>query len=133
MKSGGKGPCFLYKPETQAPKTETTVVSEEAIAEVVKNPVTQTQVLTTAQSKNEEPAANIQAVMDCNPYSSKMNLLGVTALVTRFVKRSTKRGTQVNAEDMKNAEILWLKSVQSSVLQARVESFEERKREESTY
>ena len=110
-----KGPCFLYKPETQAPKTETTVVSEEAIAEVVKNPVTQTQVLTTAQSKNEEPAANIQAVMDCNPYSSKMNLLGVTALVTRFVKRSTKRGTQVNAEDMKNAEILWLKSVQSSV------------------
>ena len=110
-----KGPCFLYKPEIEWPKTEATVVAEEAIVEVVKNPVTQTQALTTAQSKNEEPATNIQAVMNCNRYSSKAKLLGVTALDTRFVKRFTKRGTQVNAEDMKNAEILWLKGVQSSV------------------
>ena len=106
-----KGPCFLYKPETQWPKTEAIVVSEEAIAELVKNPVTQTHVLTTAKSKNEERAANIQAVMDCNRYSSKTKLLQVTALVARFVKRFTKQGTQVNAEDMKDAEILWLKSV----------------------
>ena len=110
-----KGPCFLYKSEAEWPKTEATVMSEEATAEEVKNPVTQTHVMTTVQSENEEPTANIQAIMDCNRYSSKTKLLRVTALVRRFVKLSTKRGTQVDAEEMRDAEILWLKSVQSTV------------------
>ena len=57
--------------------------------------------------------------MDCNKYNSKTKLLRVTALILRAVRKmkgmeSTIESEELNAENLKEAEQLWLKSIQLS-------------------
>ena len=70
-------------------------------------------VLTTSAQVSQP---NVHQVIDANRYSSWKRLLRVTAYVLWFVRRSpTKRGLELDAEEMQSAEELWIKSIQSVV------------------
>lgn len=118
-----KGPEFLYKPESEWPRTTDNTETASSMKEIVKNPAAVTHTLATQYLGTETNKlflhADIKAIMSCNDYSSKSRLLRVTALVLRFVRKlkhreKAKESVHLNAEDLKEAEGLWIRSIQSS-------------------
>ena len=118
-----KGPEFLYKPESEWPRTTDNTETAFSMKEIVKNPAAVTHTLATQYLGTETNKlflhADIKAIMSCNDYSSKSRLLRVTALVLRFVRKlkhreKAKESVHLNAEDLKEAEGLWIRSIQSS-------------------
>ena len=90
---------------------------------VVKNPTMLTHKLTTPNLSNESvglfSCANIGAIMDYNEYHTKAKFLRVTAIIFRAIRKMKRievanESEQLNAENLKEAERLWLKSIQSS-------------------
>ena len=96
--------------------------------EVVKNPVKQTHALASTaprtNDKDDVSNVNLEAIIDCNRYSSKTKLLRVTALVLKFVKHLKREErarmtelVEINAKELLEAEMLWLKSIQSTAFE----------------
>jgi hypothetical protein len=96
--------------------------------EVVKHPVKQTHALASTAprtiEKDDVSNVNLEAIIDCNRYSSKTKLLRVTALVLKFVKHlkreeraRMKEPVEINAKELLDAEMLWLKSIQSTAFE----------------
>ncbi|CAB4032048.1 Hypothetical predicted protein, partial [Paramuricea clavata] len=74
--------------------------------------------------KDDVSNVNLEAIIDCNRYSSKTKLLRVTALVLKFVKHlkleegaRTTEPVEINAKELLEAEMLWLKSIQSAAFE----------------
>ena len=119
-----KGPEFLYKPEAEWPQEVEIEESESCMNEELKNPKEVTHSLTTTNpsTKSRElfAYANIGAIMDCNKYNSKTKLLRVTALFLRAVRKMKRRKNdtledkELTADNLREAEKLWLKSIQLS-------------------
>ncbi|XP_028413524.1 uncharacterized protein LOC114536361 [Dendronephthya gigantea] len=116
-----EGPEFLYKSETEWPKKVENKENEASMNEVVKNPTTVTHTLTNLSTESVRlfSHANIGAIMDCNEFHSKTKLLRVTTMVLRAVRKMKRievanESEQLNAENLKEAEMLWLKSIQLS-------------------
>jgi hypothetical protein len=67
--------------------------------------------------------------MDCDRYSSKLKLLRVTAFVLLCVRRMKRRENameqiHLNAENLKEAENIWIRSVQSTAFPEENSTFE---------
>lgn len=118
-----KGPDFLYKPEAEWPQEIEIKETESVLNEVVKNPKEMTHTLTTTNPATKAVElfshANIGVIMNCDEYNSKTKLLRVTALVLRAVRKMKRMegsalDKELTADNLKEAEKLWLKSIQLS-------------------
>ena len=133
-----KGPEFLYKPESEWPRTIDNTETASSMKEIVKNPAAVTHTLATQYLGTETNKlflhADIKAIMSCNDYSSKSRLLRVTALVLRFVRNlkhreKAKESVHLNAEELKEAEGLWIRSIQSSAFPEEIQRLNTRQKE----
>ena len=107
-----KGPDFLYNVEEEWPREDNShSENEHAMKEIVKNPATITHVLVSGEQVRQ---IGLHQIIDANRYSSLTKLLHVTAYVLRFTRTSKeKRGPELNAEEIRAAEELWIKSIQN--------------------
>ena len=122
------GPKFLKLARDHWPESiQISALSdnEEAIQEVIKNPVSVTHSLVTTGS--EDQSVNLSQIIDIERYSTVTRLLRVTAYIlrfTRYVKKSVSdREThqspgqssrkELNAQELNQAETLWIKTVQT--------------------
>ena len=119
------GPEFLTRDEEGWPKCPARNPSEsdEVLREVVKQPSNVVRSLVTNEVQ-QRPVADLSKIIDVDRYSSMKKLLRVTAYILRFInalKRAQQRTRPVNeppvsdqltAEEVKKAQLLWIKSVQ---------------------
>ena len=110
-KSWWKGPEFLYKPEREWPEDNDTCSDNgNALEEIVRNPAITTHALITT---SQVQLIGVHQTVDATHYSSWKKLLRVTAYVLRFVNRTNvKRSLELEAEEIRSAEELWIKSIQ---------------------
>jgi hypothetical protein len=119
------GPEFLVNDEDQWPKCPATNKPEpdEVLREVAKQPsnVVRSLVITNDEQSTE---FDLNKVIDSNRFSSLSRLLRVTAYVLRYINALKKKRTQdkhpvnrnleqLTASEVKLAELLWIKSIQS--------------------
>lgn len=107
-----KGPEFLYNLKAGWPREDNThSETENAMKEIVKNPATTRHVMTTSAQVRQ---TSVHQIIDANCYSSLKKLLRITAYVLQFARRSKeKRSLELNAEEIRSAEELWIKSIQN--------------------
>ena len=112
------GPDFLREPEQQWPRAEAFPSNEVTEAEVIKHPLCTTHVLL----NSNELKVGVHTIIDHTRFSSLNKLLRVTAYVRRFVTLSRRQGLPsetvqtsqfITAIEVKAAEELWMRSVQS--------------------
>ena len=119
-----KGPKFLYLPESEWPENRTTQSEDEvALKEIVKNlPATVDSLVNSSANVSEK---KIDQTIDINRFHDLTKLLRVTALVNVVKavksfkgqvndKNTEKERIRLNAADLKEAEHLWIRSVQGS-------------------
>ena len=89
-------------------------INDDALIEMVKRPPEVIHVLTTKEADPDE--VDIAKVIDVKRYSKLTRLLHVTAYVLRFVRivrgRSQQTTSELNANEINEAEILWIKSLE---------------------
>ncbi|XP_044165233.1 uncharacterized protein LOC122949165 [Acropora millepora] len=118
-----KGPNFLYLHESEWPENRTTQSEdEEAQQEVVKNPPVTVHSLVNALASVSEK--KIDQIININRFHDLTKVLRVTALVLKAVKsfksqvtdkKSTvKERMRLSPSDIKEAEHLWIRSVQAA-------------------
>ena len=116
-----KGPKFLYLSESEWPEDRTSQSEDEvALQEVVKTPPTTVHSLVNTSASM--PENKIDHIVDINRFHDLTKLLRVTALVIKAVKCFKNKVTHVkgterelmrlSATDVKEAERLWITSVQ---------------------
>ena len=132
-----KGPEFLSKSESEWPERTEVKETESSKNEAVKNPTTVTHTLSAPQPDDdlhkEFSKANLEAIINCNRYSSKIKLLRVTALVLLFVPKmkrrvSATRQIHLNAEDLIEAENLWIRNIQTTTFQEELQGLNTRQK-----
>ena len=114
-----EGPPFLMLSGNEWPSEVQPHVNDVAYQEIVKNPPEVTHVL----AAHNKPNPNLEAVIDCNRYSSLTRLLRVTALVFRAVKafkqliadEPVPLDIQLIAEDLQHAEVSWICHIQTKL------------------
>ncbi|XP_044171536.1 uncharacterized protein LOC122955864 [Acropora millepora] len=106
------GPEFMCKEEKEWPQEDNSQAdSEHAWKEIIQNPATTTHTLI---SSTQVTKVGVHQIIDVNRYSSWKKLLRVTAYVLRFIGTSRKdKGLELCAEEVRSAEELWIKSIQS--------------------
>ena len=122
-KTWWNGPNFLRNPVDQWPEMSQPAQTEEdeIQREAIKNEPVITHSMVNTSSR-DAPDHGIDKIIDIERFSSITNLLRVTAYVNRFInnlKMKTQRKSQRNlnelrADELKNAEILWINAVQKS-------------------
>lgn len=132
------GAAFLYQPESEWPVNRSTQPEDKAaLEEAVKNPPAITYSL--VNNSDDSLEKRIDQIIDISRSHKLTGLLRVTAFVIKFAKRfknrvrneSTEEGTSLNATDLREAEHLWIKSVQASSFTKEIE-FLQRRDHEST-
>ena len=119
------GAEFLYRPEAEWPVNRLTESEDKvALEEAVKNPPAITYSL--VNTSNETQGKKVDQIIDVKRFPDLTSLLRVTALVikcakkfknqVRNEKRTEKEETRITASDIKEAEHLWIRSVQVSSL-----------------
>jgi hypothetical protein len=87
-----------------------------ANTEIIKQPPLVTHSLT-SHSKCTDACIHLEKIIDVEKFSSKERLLRITARVLRFVKRARKQrgpfATELRAEELREAEKLWVQSIQN--------------------
>ncbi|KAL9977059.1 hypothetical protein ACROYT_G014423 [Oculina patagonica] len=115
------GPSFLYRPETEWPETsQTEPLNKGILQEAVKNVPDVTHSLVTTVCDKLNP--KVDQIIDIGRFSNVTKLFRVTAYVIKFInklKNRTLENRKAEFEDLttaelKNAENLWLQSVQAS-------------------
>ena len=92
--------------------------TDEAQAELSKNPSTFTQVLTSQGNSNGQYRICLSELINCSQYSNIERLLRVTAYVLRFINRSRGDedsaccGSSLDTKEITDVEILWIRSIQ---------------------
>lgn len=115
------GPNFLYNSDNMWPEMSQPAESEkeEIQREAVKNEPVITHSMVNA-SACDLFDRGIDKIIDIERYNNITSLLRVTAFVIRFVNNLKKREksqrdfNELRAAELKNAEILWVKSVQTT-------------------
>ena len=122
------GAAFLYQPKSEWPVNRSTQSEDQvALEEAVKNPPAITHSLVNNSDDTEEN--RIDQIIDISCFHKLTSLLRVTALVIKCAKKfknrvrnkSTEEDTSLNATDLKEAEHLWIKSVQASSFTKEIE------------
>ena len=109
------GPSFIANPVVNITDPKDVCVKGAEIE--LKNPVTLTQVLMSQGQSKQQPIPCLNNVIDCTLCSKFDRLLRVTAYVLKFVKRlrgDANWGTNLTANEMAEAETLWIRSIQLS-------------------
>ncbi|CAB4035747.1 Hypothetical predicted protein, partial [Paramuricea clavata] len=85
-----------------------------AFAEITKPKIEPT--ITRALANVTITPPNVEAIMDCNRYSTKEQLLRVTALLKRFGDKTRRQPVpiEVTANELRAAEKLWVNTIQAS-------------------
>ena len=109
------GPTFLKSSPDSWPNLPTQYESKIADEEVVKKPTIITHSLVSLSE--HEGAPNLSKLIDIARHSSKLKLLRVTGWVLKFVTHLQARDKngitcRLQAEDLKKAEIAWIKHIQ---------------------
>ena len=111
-------PEFLYKAESEWPVSESTNAEDEvALMEIVKTPVAPVHSLVNRSATMPE---RIDQLVDVKRFHDVTSLLRVTALVVKAARRfknrtrNEKEETRLSSTDLKDAETLWIKSVQAT-------------------
>ena len=110
------GPEFIRSTDKAWPSEPGPTKSDElsAFAEIMKPKTEPT--ITRALANVTITPPNVEAIMDCNRYSTKEQLLRVTALLKRFGDKT--RGqpvpVEVTANELRAAEKLWVNTIQAS-------------------
>ena len=112
-----EGPPFLLLPESEWPGKVDPHINEVACQELVKNPPELTHVL----AVHSKSSPNLEAIIDCNRYSSLTYLLRVTSHVLRFARAFRQLNTdnpltlgiQLSAENLQHAEMSWICHIQA--------------------
>lgn len=132
------GAAFLYQQKSEWPVNRSTQSEDKvALEETVKNPPAITHSL--VNNSDETLKKRIDQLIDISRFHKLTSLLCVTALVSKFAKRfknrvrneSTEKDMSFNATDLREAEHLWIKSVQASSFTKEIE-FPQRKDHKST-
>ncbi|CAB3988734.1 Hypothetical predicted protein [Paramuricea clavata] len=93
-----------------------TALSDElsAFAEITKPKIEPT--ITRALANVTITPPNVEAIIDCNRYSTKEQLLRVTALLKRFGDKTRRQPVpiEVTANELRAAEKLWVNTIQAS-------------------
>ncbi|CAB4007271.1 Hypothetical predicted protein [Paramuricea clavata] len=89
--------------------------NDEAYNEVMKNPHP---IVHSLSGISLNGSVHIERILDPQRYSTKTKLPRVTALVIRFIKKTRKQrctiSPEVNADELKESEKLWIRSIQST-------------------
>ena len=135
------GAAFLYQPESEWPENRSTQAEDKvALEEAVKNPLAITHSLVNNSDDNSVPEKRIDQIIDIKRFHDLTDLLRVTALVVKIARKWKNRirnegtrgeETSLNAADLKEAENLWIKSVQATSFAKEIE-FLKRKDQKST-
>ena len=119
------GPEFLYKAESEWPVSESTNAEDEvALMEIVKASVATVHSLVNTSATMPE---RIDQLVDVKRFHHVTSLLRVTALVIKAARRFKKRTrnereeTRLSSADLKDAETLWIKSVQATSFSKEIE------------
>lgn len=128
------GPEFLYKAESEWPVSESTNAEDEvALMEIVKTPVAIVHSLVNTSTTMPERGDQL---VDGKRFHDVTSLLRVTTLVIKAARRfknrsrNEKEETRLSYADLKDAETLWIKSVQATSFSKEIE-FLKRKDEKS--
>ena len=122
MRNLVKRPKILVPSQSEWPENQTTQSEDEvALKEVVKNPPATVHSLVNSLASASEK--KIDQPININRFHDLTKLLRVTALVLKAVKsfkgqvndkNTKKERIRLNAADLKEAEHLWIRSVQGS-------------------
>ena len=120
-----KGPEFLnHSPEywPQEPQKSYIDNEEKALAEIKKTSPTIVYSMANPSINNDHESSNIGDIIDINRYSTRLKLFRVTATVRRYAKewrnpRHKFESAELTAQELQEAEILWIKTVQEHEFQ----------------
>ena len=118
------GPDFLTLPEDQWPTDPQLTHHDEELVrtEMIKQPP----IIMASHSTDTEVPVQVEKVIDPERYSTKTKLVRVTALVLRFIKKLRKQPcamAEINANDVMEAEKLWIRNIQSASFAEEIECF----------
>ena len=126
------GPEFLYKAESEWPVSESTNAEDEvALMEIVKTPIATVHSLVNTSATMPE---RIDQLVDVKRFHDVTSLLRVTALVIKAARRfknrtrNEKEETRLSSADLKDAETLWIKSVQATSFSNEIEFLKRKER-----
>lgn len=110
------GPNFLKQDHEKWPDHPTTYECTTASAELVKGSTAIIHSMVSVAG-NGETRLNLEAIMDISRWNSKLKLLRVTGTVLKFIRllKSKDRANvskDLTAEELREAECLWIKSIQ---------------------
>ncbi len=132
------GPPFLLLPESEWPGCPAmTSVDAKASEELIKNPPNLVHALTA--SNEAENRNDISKLIDCARFSKLNRLLRVTAYVLRFIRNLKNRvqkpmahsqvlNVGLTSEEVKEAELIWVKSIQSSTFAKEIQFLKRKER-----
>ena len=121
------GPDFLQLPSEQWPidPQPTQRDAEVAYTEVIKQPPIVTHSLANHSNPSTDVPVQLEKVIDPQRYSKKIQLLRVTALVIRFIRRIRNQpcamSTELNADEIIEAEKLWVRGIQTTAFAEEIE------------
>ncbi|XP_028412045.1 uncharacterized protein LOC114534774 [Dendronephthya gigantea] len=110
------GPKFLqtsreHWPQDPQPPSK---VNDEVLSEEMKNP---TEIVHLLYDRSLNDFVHIEEIIDPKRYSTKIKLLRVTARVIRFIRKISKQlrttSIELTADELIEAEKLWIRSIQS--------------------
>ena len=120
-----EGPPFLLDPPEKWPVMPTSRNTADVDQEVAKTLPRIVNTFATFANSNTE--ADISKVIDITRFSALIKLLRVTALVLKFVDyckgQGDVRNQRLTATDLERAETMWIKSVQRSSFDSKLQSF----------
>ena len=113
MRRGGS-PGFLKHPQEQWPlDPERNDMDEQRTHEELPKP--KPEVTRSLATVNTRSNLDLDKVIDCSRFNTKSRLLRVTAYVRRFIEKSRRArlsSVELTAREVKEAERLWLRSIQ---------------------
>ena len=121
-----EGPRFLQLAEMEWPCTASTDVTEEAQAEFIKNPPEVAFAISVFEGRSALVKVYNVNVIDCVQFSDLHRLLIVTAFMLQFIRRcrgnndSSAHHTQSLVEEIKSAEMHWIRGIQHESFQAEI-------------
>ena len=112
------GPKILKQDPDKWPDNPTQYECTEASAELVKNsPVIVHSMVSVVEDR--DVVLNLEAIFDLKRYNYKLKLLRVTGTVLKFInllksKERTEVSKDLNGEELRDAENLWIRSIQTN-------------------
>ena len=118
-KTWWNGPAFLRLSKDDWPSEPShDEKADQQVKEELVKPKSQSQITRSLVNVKVSSTLDLDKIVDCSRYHTKTKLLRVTAYVKRFVDISRRRvrpiSAELTAEEIRQAEDMWLRSIQHS-------------------